>query len=203
MRLPFFAPPCDGPRHRPRRRRRRSRAAGQALALEGLGDDLGDLEEAELAREERGDGCLVGRVVGTRRRSASLAGRRVQGQAAGKSSRSGAANSSVRPAARSSCSTGVADRSGYVNANEIGTRMSGRPRCASIAPSRKRTSAVDDRGRMDDDLDAGRTARRRAGCASISSRPLLASVAESTVIFGPIAQVGWASASATVTVDSS
>src|SRR2546423_862386 len=36
-------------------------------------------------------------------------------------------------------------------------------------------------------------------CASITSRPLFISVAESIVIFAPMLQVGWASASATVT----
>ena len=36
----------------------------------------------------------------------------------------------------------------------------------------------------------------KSRCASISSRPLLTSVAEFTVTIGPIAQVGWASASA-------
>ncbi len=40
-------------------------------------------------------------------------------------------------------------------------------------------------------------------CASITSRPLFISVAESTVIFAPIAQVGWLSACSTVTSVSS
>ena len=51
---------------------------------------------------------------------------------------------------------------------------------------------------------ARRQARRhRSRCASISSRPLLARVAESIVIFGPMFHVGWASASAGVTSASS
>ena len=41
--------------------------------------------------------------------------------------------------------------------------------------------------------------RPKSHCASISSRPLLARVAESTVIFGPMAQFGCLSASAGVT----
>ena len=39
--------------------------------------------------------------------------------------------------------------------------------------------------------------------ASITSSPLFISVLESTVIFGPIAHVGWASASSIVTVGQS
>src|SRR5581483_3448186 len=57
----------------------------------------------------------------------------------GNVSRSGARNSSVS-SVKSSCGSGVAARSGYVNAYEIGTRMSGYPTCARAAPSRKRTS---------------------------------------------------------------
>ena len=45
------------------------------------------------------------------------------------------------------------DAAGYVSANEIGTRMSGRPRWASSAPSRKRTSECTTERRMHDHLD--------------------------------------------------
>ena len=80
--------------------------------------------------------------------------------------------------------------------------MSGRPRCASAAPSRNRTSAcTTDVGCTTTSIRSYGTPKRK--CASISSRPLFASVAESTVIFGPIAQVGCASASSTVTPSSS
>ena len=50
---------------------------------------------------------------------------------------------------------------------------------------------------------SGRTATPKRKCASISSRPLFASVAESIVIFGPMFQVGCASASSGVTSASS
>ena len=80
--------------------------------------------------------------------------------------------------------------------------MSGWPMCASAAPSRKRTSECT--------IDVGwsTTSIRSYGIpkrkwASITSSPLLASVAESTVIFGPMRQVGWASASSGVTSPSS
>ena len=75
--------------------------------------------------------------------------------------------------------------------------MSGRPRCAIAAPSRKRTSPCT--------IDVGWTTtsmrsygRPKRKCASITSSPLLASVAESIVIFAPIDQVGCASASSAV-----
>src|SRR5436190_15549995 len=120
----------------------------------------------------------------------------------GNVSRSGAWNSSVRPGVKSSGETGVVLRWGYVSANEIGTRMSGWPRCASAAPSRKRTSACT--------IELGCTTtsirsygRPKRKCASISSSPLFASVAESTLIFGPMLQVGCASASSGVTSESS
>ncbi len=80
--------------------------------------------------------------------------------------------------------------------------MSGCPRCASVAPSHRPTSAWT--------IDCGctTTSIRSYGvpnsqCASITSRPLFISVAESIVIFPPIAQVGWRSASSTVTPSSS
>ena len=56
---------------------------------------------------------------------------------------------------------------------------------------------------MNDDLDRARTEAPKRKCASINSRPLFMSVAESMVIFGPMLQVGCASASAGVTAASS
>ena len=80
--------------------------------------------------------------------------------------------------------------------------MSGRPMCASRAPSRKRTSewTIEDGCTTTSIASYGSP---NSQCASISSRPLFASVAESTVIFGPIRQVGWASACSAVTSASS
>ena len=67
--------------------------------------------------------------------------------------------------------------------------MSGRPRCASRAPSRRRTSPCT--------IDCGctTTSMRSYGtsnsqCASMTSRPLFMSVAESIVMRAPIVQVG-------------
>ena len=80
--------------------------------------------------------------------------------------------------------------------------MSGVPTCASAAPSRKRTSECTI------DVGCSTTSIRSYGrwkrkCASITSSPLFARVAESTVIFGPMRQVGCASASSGVTSVSS
>src|SRR5919198_5688012 len=79
--------------------------------------------------------------------------------------------------------------------------MSGYPRCARAAPSRKRTSActIEIGWSTTSIRSYGRPKRK---CASISSRPLFASVAESTVIFGPIRHVGGARASSGVTSSS-
>ncbi len=80
--------------------------------------------------------------------------------------------------------------------------MSGYPRCASEAPSRKRTIAwTIEVGWTTTSIRSYGSPKRK--CASISSSPLFASVAESTVIFGPMRHVGCASASARVTFASS
>src|SRR5215211_772972 len=116
----------------------------------------------------------------------------------GKASRSGGSNSSAPISARSSVRTGTSTRSGWWSAYAIGTRMSGCPRCASVAPSQSETSAWT--------IDCGCTTTPirsygvpKSQCASITSRPLFISVAESIVILPPIAHVGWRSAASTVT----
>ena len=80
--------------------------------------------------------------------------------------------------------------------------MSGIPMCASRAPSRRRTSewTIEDGCTTTSIASYGSP---NSQWASISSSPLFASVAESTVIFGPIRQVGWASACSAVTSASS
>ena len=93
----------------------------------------------------------------------------------------------------------------------MGRRMSGSDSWAMVAPSVNST--------IECTIDCGCTttsiwskpSRRPASpagapnssWASITSRPLFISVDESTVIFGPIDQVGWARASSTVTAASS
>ena len=120
----------------------------------------------------------------------------------GNVSRSGAWNSSVRPAGE------IQRRDRRRRPLRVGERVRDRHAHVRIAEMRQRGAVaeaderVHDRGRVDDDLDplVGRPKRK---CASISSRPLLASVAESIVIFGPICQVGCASASLGLTSASS
>ena len=114
----------------------------------------------------------------------------------GKVSRSGGSKSSAERAVE------VEARRGARGALGIGRGRTGSG-CACRGGRRGRagrrrgssTSAVDDRLRVDDDLDAVVAAGRTGQCASITSRPLFISVAESTVILAPIAHVGCASAS--------
>ena len=87
-------------------------------------DDLRDPEERQPPLEEGRNRNLVGRIEDGWIRAAGLPALRASASS-GNVSRSGAANSSVRPEARSSWGTSVAARSGYVSANEIGTVMSG------------------------------------------------------------------------------
>ena len=76
--------------------------------------------------------------------------------------------------------------------------MSGGLSWAITEPSLIFYHRMDDRLRVDHHADlVGR--RSNSQRASMISKALFISVAESTVIFGPIAQVGWARASATVT----
>ena len=88
-------------------------------------------------------------------------------------------------------------RSGNVSAYWIGRRMSGCPSCALYEPSVNSTSECTT-------LWGWITASileygsRYNHLASMTSNALLTRVAESIVIFGPIRQVGWASASSTV-----
>ena len=116
----------------------------------------------------------------------------------GNSSQSGGWNSSAPARVRSRNGTGAAHRSGYENAYWMGSRMSVVPSWASIDPSANSTSEWT--------IDCGCTTTSicaagipNSQCASITSRPLFMSVAESTVIFGPICQVGCRKASAGVT----
>ncbi len=116
-------------------------ARGRAVDLvQRIVHEPRDLGEADAAVEKRSYRDLVRSVERARVRPAALA-RLARERSSGKRSRSGGSNSSRRPAEKSSPGTDVVLRSGCVSANEIGTRMSGYPRCASAAPSRNRTSA--------------------------------------------------------------
>ena len=72
--------------------------------------------------------------------------------------------------------------------------MSGSPSCASTEPSTNSTSECTiDCGWTTTSTRSGGTSKSQR--ASITSSPLFISVAESIVIFGPISQFGWRSAS--------
>ena len=101
----------------------------------------------------------------------------------GNVSRSGSRNSSGL-ASRSSGGTGVAARS------RVGERVGDRHAHVGVAEMRDRGAVaeadepVDDRRSGGRRPRSGRTGRPKRKCASITSRPLFASVAESIVIFG-------------------
>jgi len=89
------------------------------------------------------------------------------------------------------------NRSGQASATAIGTRMSGTPSCASTEPSQSSMSeCTTDCGCTTTSMRSGGVSKSQR--ASITSRPLFISVAESIVIFGPIDQFGCASASSIV-----
>ena len=80
--------------------------------------------------------------------------------------------------------------------------MSVTPSWAITEPSRSSTSEwTIDCGWTTTSIRSGGASKSQR--ASITSSPLFMSVAESTVIFGPIRHVGWSSASSGVTASSS
>ena len=89
-------------------------------------------------------------------------------------------------------------RSGQENAYWMGSRMSVTPSCAMIDPSVSSTSEwTTDCGWTTTSMADGGVPNSQ--CASMTSRPLFISVAESMVILRPIRQVGWLRAASTVT----
>ena len=109
----------------------------------------------------------------------------------GKASRSGASKVRLPTATRSRRATGSVGALGVVQ--RVGDRHPhvGQPEVREHRAVAERDEAVDDRLRVH---DARRSARRGAPnrwWASITSRPLFISVAESIVILPPIDHVGW------------
>src|ERR687898_3319382 len=120
----------------------------------------------------------------------------------GKVARSSGWNSRVVARAQSIRPTGRSSRSGQPRARPIGSRMSGMESWATVEPSHHSTMAWTMLwGWTTTSMRSYGTSNSR--WASITSRPLFIRVAELTVITGPIAQVGWASAWAGVTSASS
>ncbi len=89
-------------------------------------------------------------------------------------------------------------RPGQASAQAIGVRMSGAPSCAITEPSRYSTIEWTTLCGCTTIWIASSGAPK-SQWASITSRPLFIIVAESTEIFGPITQLGWATACCGVT----
>ena len=176
----------------PARRRRASSARSTSSAI---------AEERDPALEERGDGDLVRGVERARVRAAALA-RLAREREQRERLEVGLVELEREPRE-------VERRHRRGRALRVGERVRDRDAHVGIAEVRERGAVaeaderVHGRRRVDDAPRSGRTSSPNRKCASISSRPLFASVAESTVIFGPIRQVGCASASSTVTRSSS
>ena len=111
-------------------------------------------------------------------------------RSAGKRVSSGARKSSCAAATRSGGVAGDGRRSGCVRAYWMGSRMSGVPSWAFREPSTNRTAEWTTLcGCTTTSIASYSTSYSQ--CASMTSRPLFASVAESIVIFAPIVHVGW------------
>ena len=131
----------------------RSRAGAPVDRAERVGDGRRDVEEADPAVEERVHRDLVGGVVRARERPAALAGLARQRQQR-EGLESGASNARVSPAARSSGSTrrrrplriGERERDRHAHVRAC-------PRCASSGAVAEAHERVDDRARVDDDVD--------------------------------------------------
>ena len=191
------------PRRRPRRARPGRARARRRPRRASPSTTSAMPRKRQPARQERRDGDLVRRVEGARVRCRRARPPRAPARAAGSVARSGASNSSVRPPARSSGRHG--------SRGALGVRERVRDRDAHVgiargARARRRRGSARARARPRSGgrrPRSGRTASPKRKCASISSSPLFARVAESTVIFGPMLQVGCASASSGVTSASS
>ncbi len=177
----------------------RSRPCRLALdRLERRLDQRGNSAETEPAADEFAHRDLVGGIEDGRGGAAGASARRASASA-GNRTGSGSSNVSVAIRARSSRAAGVSMRTGQARQCAIGMRISGEPSCATTEPSRNSTSpCTTDCGWTTTSSSLGPSANR--WCASISSRPLFISVAESMVTFGPIVQVGCLSACSSVTL---
>ena len=110
---------------------------------------------------------------------------------------SGVSNVSVGCFVKSSGESLAGSRSVSDSAYRIGRCISGFPSCAFTAPSLNSTiECIIDCGCMIAVICSGR--RSKSHFASMISNALFSIVAESIVIFCPIDQFGWCSASATV-----
>src|SRR5215467_7500229 len=121
---------------------------------------------------------------------------------AGKACSSSGSKVQVWAVDQSTAGAAPATRSGQPSASAIGIRMSGGLACAIVDPSVNSTIEWTTDCRCTTTSIASKPIPN-SRWASITSRPLLTSVAELTVMTGPMFQVGWASACSGVTCSSS
>ncbi len=185
-------PPARGRGGRPRAARRGRVPARRRRARARSSTSAAMSRKPIRPSRNAGDGDLVRGVVGARIRAAALAGLAGEREHAERLEvrleeleRRGA-KVERRDRRRGALGVGqrVGDRHAHVGVAEVRDR----------APSRKRTRPwTIDVGWTTTSIRSYGSPKRK--CASITSRPLFASVAESIVIFAPIDQVGCASAS--------
>ena len=194
-RAPRPSRPRRGAPRRRRRRACRTSARGAAGSCSSVAlDHRRDAHEVQPVAEERVHGDLVGGVEHARGGPAGLRPPRAPGAGTGTRRGRAARTSSAPTAARSSVRHRHVDALGVVQ--RVGDRHA-HVRVARGAPAwRRRTGAT---SACTIDCGCTTTSIRSYGvpnsqCASITSRPLFISVAESIVIFPPIAQVGCCSA---------
>ena len=153
--------------------------------------------------EKRRHRDLVGRIehhgIGRAGLERAVGQARGRGTARGPAARTRAAGTSARSSRGSAAVPALGPREGVLDRQP----HVGRPRAAR-SPTRRVSSTSEwtiDCGCTTTSMADG-AATSNSQCASITSRPLFISVAESMVILRPIRQVGWLSASSGVTAAS-
>ena len=182
------------------RRRPDRRGARRATARHRVDD----AEERQPPGEERVDAHLVGRVEDRRAPSARTRPASRASATAGNASSSSGKNSQVvglRPVARPAAASGHPVGPGQARARSAAACPAAMPGPSS---SRRRTRPSSGRPTGGCTTTSMRSkAMPNSRCASITSSPLLTSVAELIVTTGPMSQVGCASACSGVTSASS
>ena len=171
------------------------------IRVDDVRDRVDDVDEADATVVEGVDRDLVGGVVDRRPRAAGLphpAGERT----AGKASSSSGSKSHDCALVQSTGTSASAMRSGQLRPSAIGTSIRGGPACAIVEPSTNSTIEwIICCGCTTTSMRSNGMSKSR--CASMTSSPLLTSVAEFVVMTRPIAKFGWASACSGVTSASS
>ena len=177
-------------------------AGARLCASTTAGDGVDDAGEAEPPVVEGVDAHLVGRVVD--RREGAAGRRRPAGPAAprGTPRRRGGGTPTTGPGVQSHGTSTSSSRSGQDSPRAMGTSIRGGPSWAMVEPSWNSTIEwICCCGWTTTSIRSKGMSKSR--CASITSSPLLTSVAEFVVMTRPIEKFGWASACSGVTSASS